>query len=249
MVHKLAARIVDVDVIGNDSETKPAAEETQATFLTPPTQAEADRAATAAAVRPRTDPHELQRMNEHIERQEEMFGCTYKMTPPVLDHAIYVTINDIVLNEGTTHEIRRPYEIFINSKNMEHFEWVVALTRVMSGVFRKGGNVEFLVDELKSVFAPSGGYFKPGSSGQYMNSVVAELGHIIERHLIRIGLAVRKHPDDHQQALIDAKTKQVSAGADSFSGRGARCSKCYEHAVVLLDGCLTCLSCGDSKCQ
>ena len=249
MVQKLTARIVDVDVIGNDSDTKPVAEEAQGTFLTPPTQDETQRVAATAEAPLHTDPHELQRMNEHIERQEEMFGCTYKMTPPVLDHAIYVTINDIVLNEGTTHEIRRPYEIFINSKNMEHFEWVVALTRVMSGVFRKGGNVEFLVEELKSVFAPSGGYFKPGSSGKYMNSVVAELGHVIERHLIRIGLAVRKHPDDHQQALIDAKAKQISAGADPFTGRGARCSKCYDYAVVLIDGCLTCLSCGESKCQ
>ena len=249
MAHKLTSRIVGLDIMSDDPATTPALDEAQGTFLAPPTHAETNRAATAIEAPARTDPHELERMNEHIERQEEMFGCTYKMTPPVLDHAIYVTINDIVLNEGTTHEIRRPYEIFINSKNMEHFEWVVALTRVMSGVFRKGGNIEFLVDELKSVFAPSGGYFKTGSHGLYMNSVVAELGHIIERHLIRIGLVARKHPAAHQQALIDTKKKQVSAGADLLSTQGRRCSKCYEYAVVLLDGCLTCLSCGDSKCQ
>src|SRR5690606_8156478 len=102
------------------------------------------------------------RMHEKLERPEVLIGSTYKVKTPVSDHAMYVTINDIVLNEGTEHEQRRPFEIFINSKNLDHYQWIVALTRIMSAVFRKGGDVTFLVDELKAVFDPRGGYWQPG---------------------------------------------------------------------------------------
>ena len=120
-------------------------------------------------------------MHEKLERPEMLVGSTYKIKTPVSDHAMYVTINDIVLNEGTPHEQRRPFEVFINSKNLDHFQWIVALTRVISAVFRKGGDTTFLVDELKAVFDPRGGYWQPG--GKFMPSTIAELGHVIERHL------------------------------------------------------------------
>src|SRR5215510_9428287 len=94
------------------------------------------------------------RMHEKLERPEMLIGSTYKIKTPVSDHAMYVTINDIVLNEGTEYEQRRPFEIFINSKNLDHYQWIVALTRIISAVFRKGGDVTFLVDELKAVFDP-----------------------------------------------------------------------------------------------
>ena len=123
------------------------------------------------------------RMHEKLERPEVLIGSTYKIKTPVSDHAMYVTINDIVLNEGTEHEQRRPFEIFINSKNLDHYQWIVALTRIMSAVFRKGGDVTFLVDELKAVFDPRGGYWQPG--GKFMPSIIAELGHIVEKHLHR----------------------------------------------------------------
>ena len=109
-----------------------------------------------------------------------LLGSTYKIKTPLSEHALYITINDVVLNHGTEHEHRRPYEIFINSKNMDHFQWIVALTRIVSAVFRKGGDVTFLVDELRSVFDPQGGYFKKG--GRYMPSLVAEIGDAIECH-------------------------------------------------------------------
>ena len=117
---------------------------------------------------------EIIQMHERVERPEMLVGSTYKIKTPLSDHALYVTINDIVLNSGTEHEQRRPFEVFINSKNMEHFQWIVALTRIISAVFRKGGDVTFLVEELRSVFDPKGGYFKKG--GKYMPSLVAELG-------------------------------------------------------------------------
>lgn len=197
---------------------------------------------------------EVVRMHEKLERPEMLVGSTYKVKTPVSDHAMYVTINDIVLNEGTEYERRRPFEIFINSKNLDHYQWIVALTRIISAVFRKGGDVTFLVDELKAVFDPRGGYWKPG--GRFMPSIIAELGYIVEKHLITIGMLAPAGLDENQQKLIEAKRAEYEASAkqqDAFSKsvfpEGAQlCAKCSTTAVVVLDGCATCLNCGDSKC-
>ena len=151
----------------------------------------------AGRLRPAETPEPVKRetaqviqMHEQLQRPEMLVGSTYKIKTPLSEHALYVTINDIVLNEGTEHELRRPFEVFINSKNMEHFQWIVALTLIISAVFRKGGDVTFLVDELRSVFDPRGGYFKKG--GKYMPSLVAEIGDAIESHLRHIGLLTRE---------------------------------------------------------
>ena len=194
------------------------------------------------------------RMHEKLERPEMLIGSTYKVKTPVSDHAMYVTINDIVLNEGTKHEQLRPFEIFINSKNLDHYQWIVALTRIMSAVFRKGGDVAFLVDELKAVFDPRGGYWQPG--GKFMPSIIAELGHIVERHLIEIGLLKPLEPSEEQKKLVEGKRvdfqargKQKDAFAENRFPEGAQlCGKCNTAASVMLDGCLTCLNCGYSKC-
>ena len=197
---------------------------------------------------------EVIRMHEKLERPEMLVGSTYKVKTPVSDHAMYVTINDIILNEGTEHEKRRPFEIFINSKNLDHYQWIVALTRIISAVFRKGGDVTFLVDELKAVFDPRGGYWQPG--GKFMPSIIAELGYTVEKHLILIGLLKPTELDDGQKELIAKKRaefeeskKQQDAFSKSEYPDGAQfCSKCNTVALGMLDGCMTCLSCGDSKC-
>jgi hypothetical protein len=194
------------------------------------------------------------RMHEKLERPEMLIGQTYKIKTPISDHAMYVTINDILLNEGTEYEQRRPFEIFINSKNLDHYQWIVALTRIISAVFRKGGDVTFLVDELKAVFDPRGGYWQPG--GKFMPSIIAELGHVIEKHLQTIGLMRKTQLDTHQQKLVDekraeflARGKQADAFAKSHFPEGAQlCGRCSTAAVVMMDGCMTCLNCGDSKC-
>ena len=219
-------------------------------------------------------------MHEKVERPEALVGATYKIKSPLVEHAMYVTINDIVLNIGTPHELRRPFEVFINSKNMDHFQWVVAITRIMSAVFRKGGDVTFLVEEMKAVFDPRGGYFKAG--GVYMPSIVAEIGSVVEEHLKMIGMIVDPGLSDAQKALIaekraayeDRSKKKpdpnqltgdlAGAFADSAvradeaattTGEGASfpatatlCQKCNTKALVLMDGCQTCLNCGYSKC-
>jgi hypothetical protein len=242
---------------------------------------------------------EIIQMHEKVERPETLIGATYKIKSPLFEHALYVTINDIVLNAGTEFEMRRPFEIFINSKNMDHFQWIVALTRIMSAVFRKGGDVTFLVEELKAVFDPRGGYFKAG--GVYMPSIVAELGNIIEQHLKMIGLIKDTELSEAQRRLIAEKraayerkgakknARKSAAGnsaaesggpeaepadgpspqfsslrgtgpgdsddaADPSTDSGAfppgamMCGKCNSQALVLLDGCQTCLNCGYSKC-
>jgi len=207
------------------------------------------------------------RMHEKLERPDMLRGSTYKVKTPVSDHAMYVTINDVVLNAGTEHETQRPFEIFINSKNLDHYQWIVALTRIMSAVFRKGGDVTFLVDELKAVFDPRGGYWQPG--GMFMPSIIAELGHIVEKHLRFIGMLADDGPDEHQRKLIEAKRRAfeesqkqtdafaqdahpaeapVDGEAPAFPPGSQLCSKCSTVAVVMMDGCMTCLSCGDSKC-
>jgi hypothetical protein len=209
-------------------------------------------------------------MHERLERPEALVGATYKIKSPLVEHAMYVTINDIVLNPGTAHELRRPFEVFINSKNMDHFQWVVAITRIMSAVFRKGGDVTFLVDEMKAVFDPRGGYFKAG--GVYMPSIVAEIGSCVEEHLKTIGMIVDPELSDGQKALIAEKraalegrgkknsdvaaespasgSASASAPADApmFPVSATLCHKCNTKALVLMDGCQTCLNCGYSKC-
>lgn len=213
-------------------------------------------------------------MHERIERPEVLIGSTYKIKSPLVEHAMYVTINDIVLNADTEHEHRRPFEIFINSKSMEHFQWIVALTRIMSAVFRKGGDVTFLVEEMKAVFDPKGGYFKAG--GVYMPSLVAELGSIVEDHLKSIGMLHDPEMSAAQKALIAEKRRQyeerakknsdvdatpedpgypepigdieVTGDGTSFPPSATMCHKCSTKALVIMDGCATCLNCGYSKC-
>jgi len=207
----------------------------------------------AEAAAPRKEANVIW-MHEKLERPEMLIGSTYKIKTPVSDHAMYVTINDIVLNEGTQHEQRRPFEVFINSKNLDHFQWIVALTRIISAVFRKGGDVTFLVEELKAVFDPRGGYWQSG--GKFMPSIIAELGYVIEKHLQTIGLlkipemdADRKKLIDDKKAEFEARAKQQDAFAKSHFPDGAQlCAKCSTAAVVQMDGCMTCLNCADSKC-
>lgn len=192
-------------------------------------------------------------MNEKLERPPMLQGSTYKIKTPLSEHALYVTINDIILNPGTEHELRRPFEVFINSKNMVHFQWIVALTRIISAVFRKGGDVTFLVEELRSVFDPHGGYFKKG--GKFMPSLVAEIGDVLENHLCSIGILKKAEVDEHQEKFIKDKAAEYAQRAASeeaessgYPDSAKLCNKCLTKAMIMLDGCLTCLSCGESKC-
>ena len=201
----------------------------------------------------------IEHMHEELQRPERLEGQTYKIKTPLSEHALYVTVNDVILNEGTEHEIRRPFEVFINSKNMDHFQWIVALTRIVSAVFRKGGDCTFLVEELRSVFDPRGGYFKKG--GRFMPSLVAEIGDVLEQHLRSIGMMEAEGLDEHQRRFIEQKKAEaegraaqepIEADCDDSTGDyppGAElCGKCHTKAMVIMDGCLTCLNCGESKC-
>ena len=180
-------------------------------------------------------------------REDVLQGKTYKLKTPLSEHALYITINDVIENGK-----QRPFEIFINSKAMENFQWIVALTRVMSAVFRHGGDCTFLTEELRSVFDPKAGYF---SKGKWVPSLVSEIGDIIEQHFISIGLIKKPELDKSQQKLIDdayAKMQAVNhevALDDGYPAGAVICPKCQHRSIVINSGCSVCLNCSASSCQ
>jgi len=179
-------------------------------------------------------------MSEPLDRPTELEGATYKLKWPDSEHAIYITVNDLVV---AGH--RRPFEVFINSKNMEHFAWTVALTRMISAVFRRGGDVSFVVEELKAVFDPRGGAWM---GGKYVPSILAAIGGVIEKHLVAIGfmegegLGLKSDPKADPKA--DGMADVVAIGAK----RGRACTSCGSYDLRMVEGCMTCASCGYSKC-
>ena len=174
-------------------------------------------------------------MTQPFERPEELKGNTYKLKWPESEHAIYVTINDII-RDGR----ERPFEIFINSKNMENYAWTVGLTRMISAVFRRGGDVSFVVEELKAVFDPRGGQWV---EGRYVPSILAAIGDVIERHMIDIGFMPA--PDAKSPA---AESLRKAAGDETVDSRFRRCPKCSMPSMIHQEGCDMCTSCGYSKC-
>ena len=171
-------------------------------------------------------------ISEPLDRPQELEGNTYKLKWPDSEHAIYITINDIIVGGR-----RQPFEVFINSKNMEHFAWTVALTRMISAVFRRGGDVSFVVEELKAVFDPRGGAWM---QGKYVPSILAAIGGVIEKHLISIGFI-----DGEGMGLKSDPQAQV---VNLDQPRGPACPSCGQFGMQMIEGCMTCPSCGHSKC-
>ncbi len=172
-------------------------------------------------------------LSEPLDRPQALEGATYKLKWPDSEHAIYITINDIVQGGH-----RRPFEVFINSKNMEHFAWTVALTRMISAVFRRGGDVSFVVEELKAVFDPRGGAWM---QGRYIPSILAAIGGVIERHMIAIGFI----EGEGLGLKSDPKAQVMAVGE---APRGPACPSCGQFGMQMIEGCMTCPSCGHSKC-
>jgi ribonucleoside-diphosphate reductase alpha chain len=177
-----------------------------------------------------------------LSRPEALPGQTYKLRWPDSEHALYITLNDIV-QDGR----RRPFEVFINSKNMEHYAWTVALTRMISAVFRLGGDVSFVVEEMKAVFDPRGGAWM---EGKYVPSLLAAIGDVIERHMVEIGFL----PHERSERSLTAKVVNLPASDPSAPliyqalPRRAQCPKCGEAALIRIEGCDQCTSCDYSKC-
>jgi len=171
-------------------------------------------------------------MTEPLDRPTALEGQTYKLKWPESEHAIYITINDII-HAGR----RQPFEVFINSKNMEHFAWTVALTRMISAVFRRGGDVSFVVEELKAVFDPRGGAWM---NGKYVPSILAAIGSVIERHLVAIGFI--------EGEGLGLKSDPRAEVVNLDPPRGRACPACGQYDLQMVEGCLTCMSCGHSKC-
>ena len=177
-------------------------------------------------------------MSKPLEREVVLPGFTYKLQWPESDHAIYITINDL-LQDGR----RRPFEIFINSKNMEHYAWTVALTRMISAVFRRGGDVTFVVEELKAVFDPRGGSWM---KGRYVPSLLAAIGEIIEQHMIDTGFITGKGERPLTEAIRAVVGEPAPPAQGTIKAKG--CERCGERTLIRQEGCETCTSCGYSKC-
>ncbi|MCF6234655.1 MAG: adenosylcobalamin-dependent ribonucleoside-diphosphate reductase [Rhodobacteraceae bacterium] len=196
--------------------------------------------ASEPAVTPGDTQGDVVYMSEPLDRPVALEGNTYKLKWPGSEHAIYLTINDIMINGH-----RRPFEVFINSKNMEHYAWTVALTRMISAVFRRGGDVSFVVEELKAVFDPRGGAWM---DGKYIPSILAALGGVIERHLVTTGfiegegMGLKSDPRQHVVNLGEAQS-----GAQAVRPSNA-CPSCGQYELRMIEGCMTCASCGHSKC-
>lgn len=170
---------------------------------------------------------------EPLDRPQELDGATYKLKWPDSEHAIYITVNDLIV---AGH--RRPFEVFINSKNMEHFAWTVALTRMISAVFRRGGDVSFVVEELKAVFDPRGGAWM---QGKYVPSILAAIGGVIEKHMIATGFLAG-------EGMGLKSDPQADVVALNNAPKGKACSSCGGYELRMVEGCMTCGSCGYSKC-
>jgi len=179
-----------------------------------------------------TDGGDVIYMSEPLDRPTELEGATYKLKWPDSNHAIYVTVNDIVLGGH-----RRPFEVFINSKNMEHFAWTVALTRMISAVFRRGGDVSFVVEELKAVFDPRGGAWM---NGKYIPSILAAIGGVLERHMVSI--------DFLEAEGLGLKSDPTSQVVNLDGPKGPGCPACGGYDMRMIEGCMTCGACGYSKC-
>ncbi len=222
------------DVTGAVLEVKPAA-------------APAESRAAAPSLKPSQVSNEsVVYIAQPLDRPEDLPGRTYKIKWPGSDHAIYITINDVV-QDGR----RRPFEIFINSKNMEHYAWTVALTRMISAVFRRGGDVSFVVEELKAVFDPRGGQWM---EGRYVPSLLAAIGGVIERHLVEIGFLAS--PEQARLAAASEQRMRLAAGAGEGRSDGpgpgvtslGQCPNCGAAALTHQEGCDVCLNCGYSRC-
>ncbi|WP_298854258.1 adenosylcobalamin-dependent ribonucleoside-diphosphate reductase [uncultured Ruegeria sp.] len=187
----------------------------------------------SAAAPHEVDGGEVIYMSEPLDRPQSLEGSTYKLKWPDSEHAIYLTINDIVIGGR-----RRPFEVFINSKNMEHYAWTLALTRMISAVFRRGGDVSFVVEELKAVFDPRGGAWV---KGKYIPSILAAIGGVIEQHMVAIGFL----EGEGMGLKSDPQAQVVNMDAP----RGKACPSCGQFDMVMIEGCMTCRSCGHSKCD
>ena len=186
----------------------------------------------------------IQEVNEKMKRPKVLSGKTYQLKTPLSENTWYITINDIVLNEGTEYEKRQPLEIFINTKDVSSYQWVVFTSRMLSAVFRKGGDIKFILEEMASVFQPNGGYF---SRGGYIPSLVAEIGKVIEQHFKSIGLIEdeKSHISEH----IEVKKQEYIKKHGSMDN-ASTCPSCGDKTFINVEGCGYCTSagCAYSKC-
>ena len=101
-------------------------------------------------------------------------STTYKFRVP--EKAMYFTI----VGEG------KPIWLFVNSKEMDSYQWVTALMESYSRQIKACVEVSDIVEAMKTTFAPGGKYFIPDGTGREVHSIVHHLGLILEEHVMKI---------------------------------------------------------------
>lgn len=191
------------------------------------------------------DNSNVVQMHESFERPEKISGVTIKVKNALVEHAIYLTVNHVILNEGTSHESVRPFEVFLNTKDAASSAYFATITRLLSAVFRKGGDFTFIIEELKSVHDARGGTFLPG--GTFVNSIMHHIGIVLEQHLQAVGAI--KLPPLAEEVRAAVEEKREAAKQSGALEKAAPCPKCQAKALIVMDGCEQCLECGHSKCN
>lgn len=198
-------------------------------------------------------PIPTQFMSETLDRPECLSGKTYKVKPPMQDKAFYVTINHIVLNEGTEHEHLHPFEVFVEGGKDDQSQWIAFSTRAITAVFRKGGEFQFIIDQMKETVDPAGGYML--GRGRFAKSIVAHIGFTIEDHLKSLGIIKDEEMTEIQSQILTEKKEEYlertgeKVDDSGYPANASICSKCHTKAVIMSDGCHVCLACSESKCS
>ena len=191
-------------------------------------------------------PKEYDIMGEHIKRAEKLNGSTIKIKSPNTESAVFVTINHIVLNQGTEFEKIYPYEVFIQSKDNDHMQWVNVLARAISALLREGKDISFFITEMKETHSPRSGYMK---KGKFIPSLVADIGYTLEEHFFELGYLKKEDNVNIAKEILAQKGIVVSETKGDYPSHAQECKECGEKAAIMMDGCVVCLACGSSKCS
>jgi len=173
-------------------------------------------------------------------------GNTHKVKWPTTGDNIYITVTNV---DG------EPLELFIKHQDSSIGEWTDALSRMVTGVMRRGGDLRFIVDQLSKVGSTSGGAFV---DGVYRPSVVAAIAGVVEKEFKSlgvyeraIGMPIGNNKNDEAEPTAEAlQAKDATERKDEHVSvaNGAPCPNCKQPFLRRESGCDSCALCGYLRC-